>query len=108
MAEKKQTTTKKKFFLGWENIKWFIKEIGEMYSSRKSYFSKKRIESGVAFIVAQWGMIFFLLEKHTSMTSSDLAIWAGIEFAVSGYIVNQIQKEKKAAADTDSANEDAI
>jgi hypothetical protein len=106
MAEKKQT--KKNWFLGLENIKWFIREIGEMYSSRKSYFSKKRIESGIAFIVAQWGMIFFLLEKHSDMTSSDLAIWAGIEFAVSGYIVNQIQKEKKAAADTDSANEDAI
>ena len=29
------------------------------------------------------------------MTASDLVIWAGIEFAVSGYIVNQIQKEKK-------------
>lgn len=98
MAEKKQTT-KKTWFFGWENIKWFIKEIGEMYSSRKSYFSKKRIESGVAFAIAQWGMIFFLLEKHTEMTSSDLAIWAGIEFAVSGYIINQIQKEKKGSSD---------
>jgi hypothetical protein len=97
MAEKKQTN--QKLFFGWENIKWFIKEIGEMYSSRKSYFSKKRIESGVAFAVAQWGMIFFLLEKHTEMTSSDLAIWAGIEFAVSGYILNQIQKEKKGSSD---------
>lgn len=97
MAEKKQTQGN--LFFGWENIKWFIKEIREMYSSRKSYFSKKRIESGVAFAVAQWGMIFFLLEKHTEMTSSDLAIWAGIEFAVSGYIVNQIQKEKKGSSD---------
>jgi hypothetical protein len=75
-----------------------------MYSSKKSYFSKKRIESGVAFIVAQWGMIFFLLEKHSDMTSSDLAIWAGIEFAVSGYIVNQIQKEKKSSSDGSDDN----
>lgn len=97
MAEKKQTNGN--LFFGWDNIKWFIKEIREMYSSSDSYFSKKRIESGVAFAVAQWGMIFFLLEKHTEMTSSDLAIWAGIEFAVSGYIVNQIQKEKKGSSD---------
>ena len=90
---------KRKLFFGWENTKWFIREIREMYSSTNSYFSKKRIESGVAFAVAQWGMIFFLLEKHTEMTSSDLAIWAGIEFAVSGYIVNQIQKEKKGSSD---------
>jgi hypothetical protein len=96
MAEKKQT--KGNLFFGWENIKWLIREIGNMYSSRKSYFSKKRIESGMAFIVAQWGMIFFLLEKHDGMTSSDLALWAGIEFAVSGYIINQIQKEKNQAS----------
>ena len=98
MAEKKQLNIKN-WFLGWNNIKWLVKEIGNMYSSKKSYFSKKRIESGVAFIVAQWGMVFFLLEKHAGMTSSDLAIWAGIEFAVSGYIVNQIQKEKRASSD---------
>jgi hypothetical protein len=97
MAEKKQTTGKTWFF-GWENIKWVIREIGNMYSSKKSYFSKKRIESGMAFIVAQWGMIFFLLEKHDGMTSSDLALWAGIEFAVSGYIISQIQKEKNQAS----------
>ena len=66
-----------------------------MYSSKTSFFSKKRIESGIAFIIAQWGMIYFLLQKMPVMTSSDLAIWAGIEFAVSGYIINQIQKEKK-------------
>lgn len=104
MAEKKQTT-ERKLFLGWENVKWIIKELGAMYSSKKSYFSKKRIESGVAFIVAQWGMIYFLLEKHAGMTSSDLAIWAGIEFAVSGYIVNQIQKEKKSSS---SESEDIV
>jgi hypothetical protein len=96
MAEKKQT--KGNLFFGWENIKWLIREIGNMYSSRKSYFSKKRIESGIAFIVAQWGMVFFLLEKHAEMTQSDLALWAGIEFAVSGYIINQIQKEKNQAS----------
>jgi hypothetical protein len=89
----------KKYFFGWANIKFVLFEIVKMYSSKPSFFSKKRIESGVAFAVAQWGMIFFLLEKHTEMTSSDLAIWAGIEFAVSGYIVNQIQKEKKGSSD---------
>jgi hypothetical protein len=91
----------KTYFLGWTNIKWFISEIGKIYSEGKSYFSKKRIESGIAFIVAQWGMIYFLLEKMSVMTSSDMAIWAGIEFAVSGYIINQIQKEKKEDSTTE-------
>ena len=86
---------KKKYFFGWNNIKWVIKESVNIYSSKKSFFSKKRIESGIAFVIAQWGMIFFLMENINKMRASDLFIWAGIEFAVSGYIINQIQKEKK-------------
>jgi hypothetical protein len=84
----------KKLFFGWSNIRFIIKEIIKIYSTQPSFFSKKRLESGVAFVVAQWGMIYFLIEKISTMTSSDLAIWAGIEFAVSGYIINHIQKEK--------------
>jgi hypothetical protein len=78
------------------SLKWLKTEILNMYSSKPSFFSKKRVESGIAFLIGQWGMVFFLLEKHSIMTTSDLAIWAGIEFAVSGYMLNQIQKEKKA------------
>ena len=78
-------------------LKWLKTEILNMYSSKTSFFSKKRVESGIAFLIGQWGMVFFLLEKHSNMTTSDLAIWAGIEFAVSGYMLNQIQKEKKSA-----------
>jgi hypothetical protein len=86
---------RKKYFFGWNNIKWVIREVVNIYSNKKSFFSKKRIESGIAFVIAQWGMIFFLLENINKMTTSDLFIWAGVEFAVSGYIINQIQKEKK-------------
>ena len=49
----------------------------------------------MAFLVGQFGMVYFLIQNHANMTSSDLAIWAGIEFAISGYMINQIQKEKK-------------
>ena len=76
------------------NTQWFIKEVGKIYSTEDSYFSKKRIESGIAFGAGQWGMIYFLHQNINSMTSSDLAIWAGIEFAIAGYLVSQIQKEK--------------
>jgi hypothetical protein len=65
-----------------------------MYSGKKSYFSKKRIESGVAFVVAQWGMIFFLLEKHSTLNMGEFLLWATVEFAVAGWMVNKIQKEK--------------
>ena len=86
---------KNKLFFGWENTKWLIREITNMYSSKESFFSKKRIESGIAFIIAQWGMIFFLLEKHKTLTMTDFIMWVGVEFAISGYIIHQIQKEKK-------------
>jgi hypothetical protein len=86
---------KNKWFFGWTNIKWLIKELINLYSNESSYFSKKRIESGIAFLVGQWGMIYFLVINIDKLTTSDIALWAGVEFAIAGYIVNQIQKEKK-------------
>jgi hypothetical protein len=86
---------KNKWFFGWTNIKWLIKELINLYSNTSSYFSKKRIESGIAFLVGQWGMIYFLVINIDKLTTSDIALWAGVEFAIAGYIVNQIQKEKK-------------
>ena len=86
---------KKKWFFGWTNIKWLIKELINLYSNSSSYFSKKRIESGIAFLVGQWGMVYFLVKNIDKLTTSDIALWAGVEFAIAGYIINQIQKEKK-------------
>lgn len=86
---------KKKWFFGWSNIRFLIKELVKLYSNEPSYFSKKRVESGIAFIVGQWGMIYFLVQNIDKLTTSDIALWAGVEFAIAGYIINQIQKEKK-------------
>lgn len=85
----------KKYFFGWGNIKKGITEIIRIYSEKPSFFSKKRIESGLAFIVAEWGMIFYLLKKYPDLTMTDMVMWATIQFGVSGYIIYQIQKEKK-------------
>jgi hypothetical protein len=75
-------------------IKWFFTEILNIYSTKKSFFSKKRIESGVAFLIAQWGMIFFLLEKHIDLSMGEFLLWAAAEFAVAGWMIHKIQKEK--------------
>ena len=77
------------------NMKSLIKELINLYSNASSYFSKKRIESGIAFLVGQWGMIYFLTKNIDKLTTSDITLWAGLEFAIAGYIVSQIQKEKK-------------
>ena len=98
MANEKKTTvieTKKNWFQkNSDKVKWFFTELLAMYSGKSSYFSKKRVESGVAFIIAQWGMIFFLLEKHSTLSMGEFLLWAAAEFAVSGYIINKIQQEK--------------
>jgi hypothetical protein len=85
----------KTYFFGWTNIKWLLKEILAIFSSKPSYFSKKRIESGVSFMIAQFGMVYFLLKNVGTMDVYDICIWAATEFAVAGYMISHIQKEKK-------------
>jgi len=93
---------KTKYFFGWDNIKWGIKELINIYSSKTSYFSKKRIESGISFLIAQWGMVYFLYQHHQTLTMGEFLLLAAAEFAVSGYMINQIQKEKKEKMDSSS------
>jgi hypothetical protein len=92
---KKMKVIKNWFVSMGNRIKWLFTEIVNMYSATDSYFSKKRVESGVAFLIAQFGMVFFLIKKIESMDVYELSIWAGMEFLIAGYTVNQIQKEKK-------------
>ncbi len=99
-----QVDTKKSLikdgFFGWANFKWLVTEMRDIYSNRDSYFSKKRVESGIGFIIAEWGMIYFLLKKMDSMDIMTFGGWATIQFFVAGYIIKQIQKEKSDGTDT--------
>lgn len=85
----------KKFFFGWTNIKWGITELVKILSSKPSYFSLKRIEALLAFIIGQVGMIYYILQKVNSMDMLEMGMWAGIQFTIAGWTVNQIQKQKK-------------
>ena len=85
----------KKYFFGWKNIKLIVRELRDLYSDKSTYFSKKRVESGVAFLVGQFGMVYWLSQNIDTLSSSDIVLWAGVEFAIAGYMVNAIQKEKK-------------
>jgi len=77
-----------------KKVKWFFKELILIYSNKPSFFSKKRIESGISFLIAQVGMVFFLAAKYDTLSMGEFILWASAEFAVAGYIINQIQKEK--------------
>lgn len=87
-------------FFGWNNIKWLITEMRDIYSNKDSYFSKKRIESGIAFVLMQWGMITYFLYKYQGMDMYDLIMWAGVQGVICGYTINKIQKEKTEASAT--------
>ena len=84
---------------------WFISELIKVYSNEDSYFSKKRIESSISFIIGQYGMVWYLIENIKDMTTQDILLWSGVEFAIAGWVVTQIQKEKKADGSVDKTEE---
>lgn len=106
MGEDKEPTDGRWFF-GFLNFKWFVREVRKIYSNEPSYFSKKRLESGAAFTVFLWGMIVYFAVNVRVMEVSDLLMWATPLLIICGYQVNQIQKEKadaKANNTSDSSN----
>ena len=76
------------------NFQFLIKELIKTLSTKESYFSKKRLESAIAFGIGQIGMITYLIIAIHKMEVLDIMGWATIEFAIAGYYVKQIQKEK--------------
>jgi len=92
-----------KAFFGWANFKKVATELVKMYSGETSYFSKKRIESGIAFIVLQWGMIHWMVINVAKITAQDLFVWSAIEGAICGYMISKIQSEKKDLKDNPPA-----
>ncbi len=96
----------KKWLLGWHNFRWIIKELVKIGSNKPSFFSKKRVESGFAFMVLIWGCIFWLLNKYEIMTTTDFLIWSTIPATIAGYIVALTERAKSKMAATASASEE--
>ncbi len=65
-----------------------------MYSSEESFFSKKRIESGIAFIIGQVGMLTWFFKHIHNMDYIEIIAWSSVEFAMAGYMIKELQKEK--------------
>jgi hypothetical protein len=82
----------KKYFFGWDNAKWLIRELVKMYSHEPSFFSYKRFQTGVAFITFQIGSRYALYNFVDSI--GDFLMWASAELLICGYTLKEIQKEK--------------
>lgn len=85
----------KKYFFGWTNIKWVIRELVNIYSDKPSVFSKKRIESSVAFIAGISLVVGHAYTDWKTITNSEILADAVVLFGIAGYTVNKIQAEKK-------------
>lgn len=85
--------TDKKYFFGWTNIKWAIKEFIKMYSHEPSYFSYNRFQVGTAFLTFQIGSRYALYNYVNSI--GDFLMWASAELLICGYTLKAIQTEKK-------------
>ena len=88
-----------------QNLKWFGAEIMNLYSSKASFFSKKRIESGLAFLLAQIFMIIYFFYHYQKMDVGALFTFVGIEFGVAGWNIYQIQREKRDGITTEVTEE---
>lgn len=71
-------------------MKYYIKELIKIYSNEPSFFSKRKVESGITFLIAQSGMIFFLIHKYSSLSMGEFLLWSAMEFTVAGYVMNKI------------------
>jgi len=65
-----------------------------MYSSKPSYLSKKRVESGLAFAVGELGYIIYFIYNLDSLTTTEVIALSTLQFTIAGYLVNHIQKQK--------------
>ncbi len=83
-------------FFGWSNFKWVCRELMKVGSNEPSFFSKKRMESGMAFFVLQYGMLEVLsyLIASPTLSMTDFGVWAGIELLICGYTMNKIEAAK--------------
>lgn len=87
-----------------KTIRFYIKELIKMYSSEKSFFSKKRIESGLAFVIGQIMMIVYFANKLPTLTTTDFITLIVVEFLLAGYLVNKTELAKKAIIEKETKN----
>lgn len=66
-----------------------------MYSNQPSFFSKKRVNEGVAFYSAVITDLYYVWSHMTTIASSEALCHFGGLAALAGYHLNEIQKEKR-------------
>ncbi len=73
---------------------WLPKELLKIYSNEESFFSKKRIESGIGFFAGTGIICCYVWTHRNSMSNWDMVIDAGVLLGIAGYNISKIQTEK--------------
>lgn len=77
-----------------KSLIWFPKEILKLYSNQESYFSKKRIEGGAAFIFSLGFTICYSIINIHVITPTEQVILITPWLLICGYNVSKTQEEK--------------
>lgn len=80
-----------------EEIKYrgFCIEFRALWSNEKSYFSQKRFQRSWLFFSALIPQVAYIWMHIKTLTPLELLMLTSPLFAMSGYLVNVTQKEKK-------------
>ena len=80
-------------FFGWENCKWFIRQIQATFSNQPSFFARKRIESFMLFMNATILLDMFCWKNWDKIDSTEMLAIFGAQMVYAGYQVAQIRKD---------------
>lgn len=78
-----------------ENFKFFVVELIKLGSSKKSYFSLKRILVIHGWIIAQWGLIMWALHNWNTVDYAGIIAWSAVNLGTNLATITSIQKEKR-------------
>lgn len=81
-------------FFGWNNAKWFIREIRATFSNEPSYFSSKRIERYFLYLSGIVSLNYYIFVHISTLTYSEIIALVGVEFGYAGFALITTQKEK--------------
>ena len=83
-----------KYFFGWENIKYVLKQIYYTFSNKPSELSRKRIESCALFVSALSCVLAWFIYHFKTLTYAEMIAVTGTLFIYAGYTMKVMQKEK--------------
>lgn len=81
----------------WKTFCWYVAEFNKVFSTQPSFYSGKRLKEWTAFVTGEYILIhgFIYLLKQDKLDYTGICFMAGVAFAIAGYQLDKIQKEKK-------------